>query len=359
MTRTSCFVRLGALSFVSAVLTGAAIAQTTVNIAAKNDNTLYEDPTGSLSNGAGGSFFVGQTATGAIRRAVVRFDVGTVIPAGAKVVAASLTLSVVQSTDILPLPTGAHRVSQAWGEGTSVAPGNGGGGGPAALNDATWIHTFSNTSLWTNAGGDFAAVPSFTLALPQSGVVNAPAEPGLVTDVQSWIDTPATNFGWVLKAQSEATAGTARRIASKEALSGRPFLTVTYLLPGEIGTWGTGCPSPVLPFSAAWSGPMIGGTTLNLNHTNGPANGIGANLFALELNQPGVLVAPSCPIFLPLSGNWIAGNVFVFDGAGAAASPWPVPTAYPGLFFMSQSLSPDVTAPFGLVFSNAVVAVIQ
>lgn len=351
--------RLAALAFLSLSFTSAVVAQTSVTLSAKNDNTLYEDITGSLSNGAGTSFFVGQTQSGAIRRGLLRFDVGATIPAGAKVVSATLQLTVVQSSDFQALPTSVHRVTQSWGEGASVAPGQGGGGGTALTNDATWLHRFFNTSLWTNAGGDFVATPSFTMSLPITGIAIANADPGMVADVQSWIDTPASNFGWLVKAQTELGSGTARRISSHESISGRPAITITYLLPGEISTWGTGCPSPTGTFSAQWSAAMVGGTTVNLNHTGGPVNGIGANYFALELNQPGALLYPSCNVYLPLSGAWIAGNVFLFDAAGVASSPWTVPTAFPGLFFMSQSIGLEATAPLGLILSNAMVAVIQ
>jgi len=353
------------LSFVVPfVLSAAVAAQTTVVVPCTLDNTLYQDLSGSTSNGVGRSVFVGENGVGLARRALLRFDVAAAVPAGAKIVAASLQMHVVLTQDALPLPIDVHRVSASWGEGNSSASGPGGGGGAgttAQTNDATWLHRLYPASMWTTPGGDFAPTPSFSFAMPTGGTFTVPANPGLVADVQSFRDNPGTNFGWVLKANQENISYTARRLDSRQSttVANRPTLSITYLLPGQTATFGTGCPSPVSPFTAGWSGPMVGGTTLNLNHTNGPANGIGANLFALELNQPGVLVAPSCSIFLPLSGNWIAGNVFVFDGAGAAASPWPVPTAYPGLFFMSQSLAPDVTAPFGLVFSNAVVAVIQ
>jgi hypothetical protein len=123
--------------------------------------------------------------------------------------------------------------------------------------------------------------------------------------------------------------------------------------------WGVGCPSGPGTFTFAFNGAMIGGQTVGLDHTNAPPNQIGFNLFALSLNQPGLDLFPACTVYLPPAGGWINGNVFIFDNAGAASSPWPVPLGYPGPFFMSQSVALDTTSPLGLIVSNAGAAVIQ
>ncbi|MCP4246795.1 MAG: hypothetical protein GY778_07075, partial [bacterium] len=52
-------------------------AQTTFDIPAAKDNTLYEDSLGALSNGAGIYLFTGRTdvaANGKLRRGLVAFD---------------------------------------------------------------------------------------------------------------------------------------------------------------------------------------------------------------------------------------------------------------------------------------------
>lgn len=349
---------LGAVAFVAALATGLT-AQTTVNITANLDNTLYEDPTGMTSNGVGVGVFVGLNQPGSIRRALVRFDVAGAIPVGAGIVSASLRMTVAQSSAGVPLAVDGHRVTQAWGEGTSVGSGGGGGGDVATNNDATWLHTFFPSSFWTNVGGDFVALPSFSGNMPTIGLFTVTANPVLVADVQSWLDAPATNFGWVLKAQTEITPGTARRLNSREALSNKPVLTVTYLLPGQVATHGIGCPSGAGTFDFAFGGSMVGGQIATLDHTNGPANGIGANIFALEVYHPGAELAPACNVYLPLLGGLIWGNLILFDASGFGTSQWPVPTAYPGLYFMSQTFALDPAAPLGFVLSNAGVAVIQ
>ena len=136
---------------------------------------------------------------------------------------------------------------------------------------------------WATPGGDFQSTPSFSFAMPTAGTFVVPASPGLVADVQGWRNNPASNFGWILKAQAENTIYTARRLDSRQSLTAanRPTLTVTYLLPGQTATWGTGCPSGANTFSFAFTGSMVGGQTANLTHTYGVPNAIGANYFAL------------------------------------------------------------------------------
>ena len=58
-----------------------------------NDNTLYENDQGDLSNGVGVHLFVGTTNGGAIRRALIAFDITSGVPAGSIIAGVSLTLS--------------------------------------------------------------------------------------------------------------------------------------------------------------------------------------------------------------------------------------------------------------------------
>lgn len=60
------------------------------------DNTLYEDADGSLSNGAGDHLFAGRTDTGLRRRAVLWFDL-SVIPEGSVIEDAALWMNLSRS----------------------------------------------------------------------------------------------------------------------------------------------------------------------------------------------------------------------------------------------------------------------
>ena len=59
---------------------------------------------GSLANGAGDYFFAGETAVGSKRRALLRFDVASAIPAGSTIVSAALVLSLSVACSKAPPP---------------------------------------------------------------------------------------------------------------------------------------------------------------------------------------------------------------------------------------------------------------
>jgi len=218
--------------------TGAARAAT-ITLSASKDNTLYEDPAGGLSNGAGPHFFVGRTnqGTGSIRRGLVAFDLSSV-PAGATITSATLTLSVTK-TITLPTTIQLNRVVHSWGEGTSFTD-PGGTGTFATTNDATWKHRFFSATNWDNLGGDFVAVASASSAVNGLGAQTW-SGPGLVSDVRAWLNTPASNFGWELLGD-ESKIGTAYQFGTHEnaVATDRPSLSVTYTVPepGSLGALG-------------------------------------------------------------------------------------------------------------------------
>jgi hypothetical protein len=205
-------------------------SQTVVVINASKDNTLYEEPAGATSNGAGEYFFVGRThlTTNSIRRGLIAFNLAGRIPSGATITNVTLSLNMSKSNagdKIVNL----HRVIADWGEGTSDAGGQEGSGAPATTNDATWIHRFFSSSLWTTVGGTFSATPSASATVGGIARYTWGSTSGMVSDVQQWLSTPATNFGWILIGD-ESVGSTAKRFDTKEnvTVANRPSLTVTY-----------------------------------------------------------------------------------------------------------------------------------
>lgn len=218
----------------SLIVAGKTTHADTITLTPSKDNTLIEDPTGASSNGTGSYFFAGTTAQGVTLRSVLAFNLNS-IPAGSTITAATLTLRV-SMTQSASLPFALHRLTKDWGEGASSSIA--GTGADAETGDATWIHTFYNSQLWTTPGGDFEATPSAT-----QNVAGAFASytwgstTGMVADVQQWIDTPAANFGWIVIGGESATR-TAKRFDSREngTSANRPQLTVTYTLPAATAT---------------------------------------------------------------------------------------------------------------------------
>jgi hypothetical protein len=221
--------RLLVFSVIGSVSASQMAIADTIIFGAVRDNTLYEDPSGMLSNGAGQFLFAGDNNSGLSRRGLIRFDVAANIPAGATIETATLRLHMSQTPNATNRDVSLQRVLADWGEGASNATAGGGGSGAQALSgDATWIHTFFNTSQWAAAGGDFLATPGATTAVGGVGDY-AWTSPQLAADVQGWLNAPATNFGWLLLGDESSTQSV-KRFDSREnaTVAFRPSLTVEY-----------------------------------------------------------------------------------------------------------------------------------
>ena len=207
-----------------------------VTIGALKDNTLYNDPNGALSNGAGQYIFAGRDNAGNPDRAVIAFDIAGNIPSGSTITSAVLTLHMsrtISGSETVTL----HKLLASWGEGTSAASGQEGAGAAATTNDATWTYRFYNTVSWTNAGGDFSGTVSASTAVDAIGSYAWGSTSQMVTDVQGWLNSPSSNSGWIVMSD-ESTFPTTKRFDSKDnsSASVRPSLTVNFTLVPEPAT---------------------------------------------------------------------------------------------------------------------------
>jgi hypothetical protein len=227
-------------SIISMVCAAQTALSATISLSAAKDNTLYQDAAGALSNGSGASMFAGKIASGGIRRGAIAFDVAGQIPAGSIVTGATLSLHMSQAATNDDRAVTLHRLFKNWGEGASVAPGAGGGGAPAAPGDATWLDTFfalPSDVPWDNAGGDFSPADSASVLVGAVGNYSW-TSPALVADVQSWLDNPSGNFGWLIVGD-ESASSTAKRFDTREISTPalRPALSVTFAPVPEPSSW--------------------------------------------------------------------------------------------------------------------------
>jgi hypothetical protein len=200
------------------------------NIPPARDNTMYDED--DYSNGKGEYIFSGNNngngdTTPDARRALMYFAVADSLPAGASIDSVQLTLRV--SKTIAPSETHTlHNVTADWGEGNSDAAGLEGAGDFAQPGDATWRHRFFDTTFWATPGGDFVAGASASTSVATVGFYTWKSA-GMTADVQSWLDSPATNYGWILIG-NEAVLATAKRFDSREnpIAANRPKLTIYY-----------------------------------------------------------------------------------------------------------------------------------
>lgn len=222
---------------VAATLASAASAET-ISLSALKDNTIYDDPTAALSNGAGEFIHTGRTKEGRIRRGLVSFDVAGNLPANAVITNVSLTMNMSQANDVnLVEVSSLHRLMADWGEGTSNASGGEGGGAIATAGDATWLNAFHPDTPWSTPGGDF--VPAASASTDVSGIGNYVwSSLGMIADVQDWLTDPSNNFGWIIRTGNEIELGAGKRFNSRtnpEAAL-RPSLSIDYVVVPEPGS---------------------------------------------------------------------------------------------------------------------------
>lgn len=195
----------------------------TIRLQPVADTTLIET---APDNNMGGTEFVNAGtagANGARNRALYKFDLSA-IPAGSKIQSAAVTLEVSREPGMGAESSSfaLHRLLRSWGEGDkdSVESGTFGLGLSATEGEATWNSPFAlTTNAWTfpGASNDFSTVvSSSTIVL---GIGDFPlfnSTPEMVADVQTWLNDPAQNFGWLLKSEAESTPHTARGFGSRE-----------------------------------------------------------------------------------------------------------------------------------------------
>jgi hypothetical protein len=213
------------LPLVLMLLTQITYSQSTVTLTADRDNTIYSE-SGTVSNGAGQHLFAGVTAQSTIRRALLHFDLSS-IPAGAVINSATLTLHVNKQAASSQGVT-LSRVNHDWGEGTSDAEQNEGAGTTASAGDVTWANSLYPASSWANPGGDFGTI-TVTIPTASPGINNITGE-AIKADVESFINNPSINFGWIIRSSNETGSANALRFSSREnANTGqRPTLTINY-----------------------------------------------------------------------------------------------------------------------------------
>ena len=219
----------------------------TVFIEATQDNTLYDSPSGRLSNGVGEHLFTGLTAEQLRRRAVIAFKDLSSIPGDATVTSVKLHMQLSkENSEATTIDL--FRLTSDWGEGASDAPDNEGGGANSEPDDATWIHTFWSTFNWAEPGGDFVDTPSAQLAVDLVGSYTFGSTEAMVSDVQEWLDRPGRNFGWILIADESVRS--AKRFDSRDHSdpTRHPVLEVQYSTTGTSSN-----------FAGPWFDPALDG----------------------------------------------------------------------------------------------------
>ena len=94
--------------------------------------------------------------------------------------------------------------------------------------------------MWSTAGGDYAGTASGSVSVNAAAAYTFASTAGLVADVQAWVDTPGTNYGWAMLGD-ESAARTAKKFSTREepVVADRPTLTVDFTPPvPALPSWG-------------------------------------------------------------------------------------------------------------------------
>ena len=224
---TSALLSLGNFNFVHGE---------TIQLQASADTVLFQnDPDNNF--GAVDSLAVGGTASGALARSLIKFDVAASLPANAKIVSAQLKFEIVKipTSGGRPSDLRLQRMLQDWSEGSQAG---GPRGATAVTGESTWNFRVHPTVRWSQPGGaapaDFLTATSAAVRVTGIGRYEFLSTSALVADVQAWLTNPPGNFGWMVLSQAERTPETARRIGAREAGARGPLLTIDYTLEPEL-----------------------------------------------------------------------------------------------------------------------------
>ena len=232
------------------ILAPSIVSAETATLVAIKDNSIFANNPDN-SNGGGAGIFSGTTGLGTPCRGLVEFDIAGNLPAGATIAGVQLRMYLGMSPNTNPQDIELHRLTKDWGEGTDGSSNPiimmSGMGYPAGAGDATWNDAKFGSAAWSSPGstGDFNQTASATITV--SGPIDAAfvwnSTPAMISDVQSWLNSPSLNFGWELINADEVKSRTQKVFYSRQAtrnssgdadsldVSWRPTLVVDYISP--------------------------------------------------------------------------------------------------------------------------------
>jgi hypothetical protein len=158
----------------------------------------------------------------------IKFDLSYIVPSNVQVTSAVLTLYTDSATDNSGSNTyTAYAITRLWTEGTGAC-----GSATTGVN-VSWNTYDGAGNLWTAPGGDFSATAASNALNVTAVAVGSALSFNLNTAVvQSWISSPSTNYGLMIKGSAASGTGWLRPCSREISNTAyRPKLTVNYIVP--------------------------------------------------------------------------------------------------------------------------------
>ena len=233
-----------------------------ITIGAERETAIFaENPDYNLGSGnliAGTNAFGGDNA-----RSLLGFNIAASIPSGSIINSVTFQIGVIrQSNRNSASAYELHRMLTDWTEGNGGINVN--TGSPALAGETTWNSRHHGSTPWSTPGGqagvDYLSLVSGTGPEIDSGntVYEILSSAALVADVQSWLNSPGTDNGWMFLATEEGTPGTARRFSSSEV----PGAGISSALTPRILVDFTAVPEPATACTGLALGLVAFGRTL-------------------------------------------------------------------------------------------------
>jgi hypothetical protein len=188
-----------------------------------NEGTRLDSGAPTANNGNALVLTTDRLVFGQVSNCPIKFSGLSNINGPVTVLSATLTLKGLLTTGTNSTQLDLHLILRNWVEGN----GTGGSG-------ATW-NTYDGTNSWgtvgcenttTDRSGIVSASANCTATSIQSIVFTSDK---LASDVQSMINSPSTNYGWLIRQPTETTTEVQISSDNNGTTSNRPVLSITYI----------------------------------------------------------------------------------------------------------------------------------
>jgi hypothetical protein len=197
---------------------GSLASATFINSAQANNN-----------DGGAPSIYLGNDLSGGSMRGLIRFALPSTLNQRMVITSAdfSLTTGALSGGSPTAATVSLQRLTENWGQGTGSGAdpitGDFTYGQACTAGGATWNQPLCFGVPWATAGGTVNGTLSASASAPAtSGSAvkwSSTGGTGMASDVQGWVNSPSSNYGWRLLSSTDATSGDVQRFFKSSQLN--------------------------------------------------------------------------------------------------------------------------------------------